>query len=200
MTLTGPIIEGTRPNAFGSPIVDLAGSGYVEEEFFLEGEASAYAPAPGTQLGVDGRWNLQPSRTAPFKTRMLVLRPKDTKDFSGNVPALAPLSGVAGHCVHGGGGERGGLLKGIGECPGGAVIRNGVHVDADLREWPQTPGGGKERARLRGIPERRRPSPFRLAPRDPRNPGAPASPFRPAQEIRGIPERRPSPFRPAQEI
>ena len=85
MTVTGPITEGTRPNAFGSPIVDLDGCGYVEEEFFFEGEASAYAPAPGTELGVDGRWQLQPSPTAPFKTRMLVLRPKDSTAFSGNV-------------------------------------------------------------------------------------------------------------------
>jgi hypothetical protein len=85
VTLTGPIGDGTRPNAFGAPTVDLGAAGYVAEEFFYEGQATAYEPAPGAQLDDDGRWALEPSRQAPFKTRMLVIRPAEAETFSGTV-------------------------------------------------------------------------------------------------------------------
>jgi hypothetical protein len=67
----------------GLSAVDLAAHGYVEQEFFVEGTARAYAPV-GT-LGQDGRWNVQTSTSAPYRTRVLVRRPKDPAKFNGVV-------------------------------------------------------------------------------------------------------------------
>jgi len=83
--VTGPVPNGERPNAFGAPVLDVNQFGYLEEEFFFEGNAIAYAPVRGADLGVDGRWSVEPSRSAPFKTRMLVLRPTSEAQFSGTV-------------------------------------------------------------------------------------------------------------------
>jgi Alpha/beta hydrolase domain len=83
--LTGPIENGSRPNAFGAPAFDIAAHGYAIAEYFFDGEATAYAPAPGSELASDGRWEVRASRTAPFKTRMLVFRPEDPTRSSGTV-------------------------------------------------------------------------------------------------------------------
>ena len=85
MSVSGPIANGDRPNPFGATVLDLDEYGYVEEEFFFEGDAVTYEPVPGTTLGADGRWQLQPARTAPFTSRILVERPTDPARFSGNV-------------------------------------------------------------------------------------------------------------------
>ena len=63
--------------------VDLGPRGYVEEEFFVEGTARAYEPA--APLNQDGRWNVQTTTTAPYRTRVLVRRPKDPAKFNGVV-------------------------------------------------------------------------------------------------------------------
>ncbi len=86
--ITGPITAGSRGNPYGAATMDLAAHGYEEAEYFLEGEARAYEPAPGTGLGQDGRWSLRPAGAAAFKTRILVARPKRAADFSGNVILL----------------------------------------------------------------------------------------------------------------
>jgi hypothetical protein len=57
--------------------------GYVEEEYFLEGEATAYQPE-GEQ-GEDGRWSVTEAGTAPYQTRIIVRRPEDPDDFDGTV-------------------------------------------------------------------------------------------------------------------
>jgi hypothetical protein len=57
--------------------------GYVEEEYFVSGEATGYTPVG--ELGSDGEWQVEPAGTEPFTTRIKVRRPKDMKDFSGNV-------------------------------------------------------------------------------------------------------------------
>src|SRR5262249_19541752 len=57
--------------------------GYVEEEFFLEGTARAFEPTG--PLAEDGRWSVQTSTTAPYRTRVLVRRPKDPSKFKGVV-------------------------------------------------------------------------------------------------------------------
>ena len=83
-TVTGPVTEGThdRPwNAMPSGLADRYG--YVEEEYFLEGEATAYAPQ-GAQ-SEDGHWDVTEAGTAPYKTRIIVRRPADADDFSGTV-------------------------------------------------------------------------------------------------------------------
>ncbi|WP_232425073.1 alpha/beta hydrolase domain-containing protein [Pseudofrankia inefficax] len=83
--MTGPTADGDRPNPFSLPVFDLGAAGYTAQEYFFGGTATSYAPEPATTLGPDGRWTMKASRTASFKTRMLVLRPSDPKKFSGTV-------------------------------------------------------------------------------------------------------------------
>jgi hypothetical protein len=64
-------------------VVDLDAVGYVEEEFFLEGNARAFE-----QIGdwsIDGVWPVSEASTADYKTRILVRRPADKTQFSGVV-------------------------------------------------------------------------------------------------------------------
>jgi hypothetical protein len=78
-TVTGPIAG--QPASLSA--VGLGPHGYVEEEFFVEGTARAYEPAG--PLNQDGRWNVQTTTTAPYRTRVLVRRPKDPAKFNGVV-------------------------------------------------------------------------------------------------------------------
>jgi hypothetical protein len=70
------------PSGLPSP-VDLAAHGYVEEEFLIGGDASAYA-AVG-EWGRDGKWKATPARTAAYTTRVLVRRPSAPAKFNGTV-------------------------------------------------------------------------------------------------------------------
>lgn len=89
--------SGARAEITG-PIPDRAGNGqappnlpkdvakeygYVEEEFFVSGDATSYLPVGA--LGADGRWEVAPAGTAPYTTRVKVRRPKNMDDFSGNI-------------------------------------------------------------------------------------------------------------------
>jgi hypothetical protein len=79
-----PTVSGPIPGQPASlSAVDLGPRGYVEQEFFVEGTARAYEPAG--PLGQDGRWNVQSTTTAPYRTRVLVRRPKDPAKFNGVV-------------------------------------------------------------------------------------------------------------------
>lgn len=84
-TVTGPITGGTHGWAFGSPgsSVDLAAYGYVESEFFIEGDAVSYAKS-GTWT-TDGMWSAVPAGSAAFRTRLLVVRPQGPARFNGTV-------------------------------------------------------------------------------------------------------------------
>ena len=83
-TVTGPITGGTQGQPFNAMPSELAErSGYVEEEYFLDGEATAYQ-AQGEQ-GEDGRWAVSEAGTAPYRTRIIVRRPEDPDDFDGTV-------------------------------------------------------------------------------------------------------------------
>jgi hypothetical protein len=77
VTVTGPITGGTHGRPFGTSVADLAAAGYVEEEYFLDGEATGYRFAPGAGLTLDGRWDVVPDATREFRTRLLVRRPGD---------------------------------------------------------------------------------------------------------------------------
>lgn len=77
--VTGPV---AGKSGMASP-VDLAAKGYVEDEFFLSGDASAYAKAG--DWGSDGKWKATPSRTAAYTTRVLVRRPSTPAKFNGTV-------------------------------------------------------------------------------------------------------------------
>jgi len=82
-TVVGPITGGQRGWPFACSIDDLSQIGYVEEEFFLEGEAVGYRPA--AEFGYDGHWSAEPAGSAPFRTRVLVQRPADPARFNGTV-------------------------------------------------------------------------------------------------------------------
>lgn len=82
-TLEGPITAGQISPPADPVAVDLAAAGYVQEEFFAAGTATAY-----TMVGertTDGRWQVEPTTTAPYRTRMLVRRPADPARFNGTV-------------------------------------------------------------------------------------------------------------------
>ena len=85
LTVEGPITGGDHGWPFGRPLFDLAERGYVDEEFFLSGDAVTYRQAPGTEWGRDGHWSAEPNGTVPFTTRLLVYRPADPARFNGTV-------------------------------------------------------------------------------------------------------------------
>jgi hypothetical protein len=83
VTVTGPITGGITGKPFNAAPFDLSTFGYVEEEYFIEGNATAYA-YQGT-AGSDGVWSVNPTTTAHYKTRMLVRHPSDPAKFNGTV-------------------------------------------------------------------------------------------------------------------
>ena len=83
-TVSGPVTGGNgAPVLFGHTTFDLASVGYTQAEFFVEGTASAYAPA--VPLTTDGRWTVEPSSQEPYRTRIVVNRPARARDFNGTV-------------------------------------------------------------------------------------------------------------------
>jgi hypothetical protein len=80
-TVTGPIDGGVHGRPFARPLVDLDAYGYVEEEWFLDGEATSYEVQG--EMTRDGRWTVTPRTTAPFRTRVVVYRPADAAQASG---------------------------------------------------------------------------------------------------------------------
>jgi hypothetical protein len=62
---------------------DIATLGYRMDEFFMSGTATSYQ-VPGA-LSSDGAWKATPAATAPFKTRLVVMRPTDPAKFNGTV-------------------------------------------------------------------------------------------------------------------
>jgi hypothetical protein len=76
-----PITHDSKP--FLSSPLDLRSRGYVEEEFFISGEARAYDWV-GNSLKIRAV-----SPPGPYVTRILVIRPADPKRFSGNVEVEA---------------------------------------------------------------------------------------------------------------
>ena len=79
VTVTGPVEGGNgNPNA---ALQDLAEAGYQEDEFFIEGDASAYRAEPAS----DDEHAAAPADTASYRTRIIVRRPSAADDFSGVV-------------------------------------------------------------------------------------------------------------------
>jgi len=81
--VSGPLTAEGAP--FGHPDVDFAGFGYRVEEYLFEGEASRYRPRQGAALNADGRWEVEPAGTAPYRSRFVVYRPIDSAVFNGVV-------------------------------------------------------------------------------------------------------------------
>jgi hypothetical protein len=74
---TGHIIEPIS----AAPLV-LAANGYVQQEFFASGTATAFS-AKSTPS--DGKWSITPTTRARYATRILVRRPSDPAKFNGTV-------------------------------------------------------------------------------------------------------------------
>ena len=129
-TLSGPITGGERGTPFAA--VNVADRGYLTEEYFLEGEATAYELVDGTH-SADGRWKTRASgQKAGFKTRMLVVRPKDAAAFNGTVIVFW-LNVTAGFELGSASDE---ALRGY-AWVGVSAQKVGVHG------FPQSPGGLK---------------------------------------------------------
>jgi hypothetical protein len=62
---------------------NLEASGYVEREYIAAGKATSYKATDA--LTADGKWTFAPDTEAAYRTRVLVRRPKEAKDFSGTV-------------------------------------------------------------------------------------------------------------------
>ena len=76
------------PPAAGSPFFsvgafDLKSLGYVEEEYLISGTATSYKLTG--EPTADGAWTAKPAETAPYATRIVVIRPADPKAFKGTV-------------------------------------------------------------------------------------------------------------------
>ena len=82
-TLSGPVTTGRLIEPISAVPVDLHAAGYVTEEFFVSGVASAFKGSE--PLRADGRWSVQPDGTAEYRTRIVVRRPSDPKRFNGTV-------------------------------------------------------------------------------------------------------------------
>jgi hypothetical protein len=82
-----PTIEGPITSPGGAFVAattfDLADVGYVLEEFFISGTATAYESA--APLTEDGMWTVTPGATAAYKTRLIVFRPAKPRKFKGTV-------------------------------------------------------------------------------------------------------------------
>jgi len=83
-----PMVEGPITGGNGTPFIaattfDLAQVGYMEEEYFISGTASAFTSA--SALTSDGIWTVTPGSTATYKTRILVHRPVKRSKFKGTV-------------------------------------------------------------------------------------------------------------------
>jgi hypothetical protein len=80
-----PDIEavGSPAGAWIAPTIDLSRVGYVQEEYFISGTASAFSNVG--PLGEDGMWTVTPAASAPYRTRILVYRPEKVKKFNGTV-------------------------------------------------------------------------------------------------------------------
>jgi hypothetical protein len=125
MTRANGPVTGGKGWAFGVPVVDLAELGYREDEYFVEGTAARYAPVPGSELGWDGQWQVEPVEIAPYKTRMVVVRPSNPADFNGTVIVL--WNNVSAGYENFGGGDSPELFEGGYAFAAVSAQRVGVH-------------------------------------------------------------------------
>ena len=81
-TLTGPITTGHIIEPESAHPLELAASGYEEQEYFASGTAMAFK---ADSMPSDGKWSITPTTTAGYKTRILVRRPTNPAHFNGTV-------------------------------------------------------------------------------------------------------------------
>src|SRR5205823_4096704 len=85
MSMSGPITGGERGRPWSAPQADLDERGYVMEEFFVDGTATSYRLKGDADQTPDGQWQAQEDDRAPFRTRLLVVRPSEASAFNGTV-------------------------------------------------------------------------------------------------------------------
>lgn len=80
-----PAVQGPIPGrpSIALSTIPLSQFGYSESEFFFSGTATSYSTA--SPLMSDGKWTAQPASSAPYKSRMIVVRPTNPAKFSGTV-------------------------------------------------------------------------------------------------------------------
>jgi|HubBroStandDraft_1064217.scaffolds.fasta_scaffold19428_2 hypothetical protein len=83
VTFVGPLTAGAIIEPACIVPFDLAANGYVEEEFLAAGEASGYDLAG--EAASDGHWTTVAAEPASYRTRVVVRRPADGRQFSGTV-------------------------------------------------------------------------------------------------------------------
>jgi hypothetical protein len=79
-TVQGPI---TGTSSLSLANYPLAKVGHTESEFFFSGNAGSYSAT--VPLTSDGSWSVHPATSAPYTSRMIVVRPTDPSKFSGTV-------------------------------------------------------------------------------------------------------------------
>lgn len=68
---------------FASPPAAMIPSNYVVEEFILFGEARRYVATSAGAMPTNGLWDTKYGDSAPFATRVYVVRPAKSADFNG---------------------------------------------------------------------------------------------------------------------
>jgi hypothetical protein len=134
--VSGPVTGG-RGWPFGLPATDLDAVGYRADEYFVEGAAVRFEPTAGTDQGRDGRWQVEPVGSAPYKTRLVVLRPVDAAAFNGTVVVL--WNNVTAGYENFTGGDSPEVFENGYAYVAASVQRMGVHGQPDnpqgLRDW-----------------------------------------------------------------
>jgi hypothetical protein len=82
-SVQGPITTGAGNVVLAAPKFDLSTVGYVEEEFFISGDATSFTT--DDPLTEDGEWTVRPDASAPYTSRVVVRRPASADAFSGTV-------------------------------------------------------------------------------------------------------------------
>jgi hypothetical protein len=81
-SFSNPPAAGTISEPLTAQPSQLGQYGYVEQEFFASGTATAFT---ATSMPSDGQWSIEPKSSASYRTRIIVRRPKDAAHFNGTV-------------------------------------------------------------------------------------------------------------------
>jgi len=94
--IQGPIQGGKHGWPFAASMLDMDEVNYLEQEYFVEGEAIRYRMKEGAALDRRGFWQVEKAGAENFKTRFIVYAPRDQADFNGTV-ILTWNNVTAGH-------------------------------------------------------------------------------------------------------
>ncbi len=85
-TVVGELTAGGGVALTDIKLPDLAGNGFVEHEYAVEGTATSYVVDDvATDLPGSGEFTLTEGDTADYRTRIVVRRPEKAEDFNGTV-------------------------------------------------------------------------------------------------------------------